>query len=70
MSETLERYSIEKVAEGGRWTQKEALALAKENGASRAVRSYSPYVGQYGIEVTATPEVHEKLSKIYFRGGY
>lgn len=62
-------YSIEKTTEGGRWTQKESLAIAKAFGAT-ARRGYSPYVGQYGIEVTATKKMHEQLSQALFRSKF
>jgi len=61
-----ERYSIEKTTEGGKYTQKEALEIAKAEGAKRAVRDYSPYVGQYGILVEARDKVHERLEDIYY----
>ena len=58
-------YSLRKVHEGGGISQKEAMVVAKQLGAE-VRKSYSPYVGDYGIDVTASKAVHRKLEKEYY----
>jgi hypothetical protein len=53
-------YSIEKSTEGGRYTKKEVKAHCKSVG-MKVRESYSPYVGQYGLDITGTKEQHESL---------
>lgn len=65
MAKETSNYSIEKKTEGGTWLQREALAIARAFGAT-AKRGYSPYVGYYGISVTATKTQHKKISDALF----
>jgi hypothetical protein len=61
---TVEEYSCLKGSEGG-IPQKEAMDYIQKLGL-QVKKSYSPYVGHYGLTVTATKEQHEEVSKFLF----
>jgi hypothetical protein len=56
-------FSIMKAAEGG-MSQKDAIALLKENGIRSRRGAYSPFVGHYGLYVEAKFE--DRASDLLF----
>ena len=56
-------FSIMKATEGG-ISQKDAIALLKENGIRAKRGAYTPYVGHYGLYVEA--EFEDKASDLLY----
>ena len=58
-------YSCYKASEGG-MSQKDTMEYLRLELGLKVAKAYSPYVGQYGILITATAEDHEKASEWLF----
>ena len=58
--QTTRIYNVLKVAEGG-IGQREAIAIAKQYGATKAVGQSSGYVGQTALAVTASERNHRRI---------